>query len=148
VFLNANSGDKNETIDKEVLLANEVCEANRRDHLYIEALLRGLNYLTEIALAPLENILQDSRLETIMNKDNYDEKVEHCYKNASILAKLVGFLDHIQVKLGKSPVIKELAPKVTALFININPEPHPNLEMLIGLSQQSSSFSCAVQLLH
>ena len=116
MFLNAKSGDKNEAIDEEVF------EANSRDHLYIEALLRGLNYLTEMALAPLENILQDSRLDTIINKDKYDEKVEQCYKNASILAKIVGFLDHIQSKIGKSPLIEELAPKITALLIDINPE--------------------------
>jgi hypothetical protein len=122
VFLNANSDDKNEVIDKEVARAKEVSEGNIRDHLNIETLLRGLNYLTEMALAPLENILQDSRLDTNINKDKYEEKVEQCYGNASILAKLVGFLDQIQVKTGKTPVIEELAPKIMALLIDINPE--------------------------
>jgi hypothetical protein len=120
--MNANSDDKSEVIDKEVAPAKEVSDANMQDHLYIEALLRGLNYLTEIALEPLENILQDSRLDTNINKDKYDEKVDQCYANASILAKLVGFLEHIQVKTGKTPVIKELPNKIITLLIDFNPD--------------------------
>ena len=120
--MNANSDDKSEVIGEEVALAEEISEANIRDHLHIETLLRSLNYFTEMALAPLENILQDSRLDTNINKDKYDEEVDHCYANASILAKLVGFLDHIQAKTCKTPVIKELAPKIMALLIDINPE--------------------------
>ena len=108
-----------ETIKDNSKVAEDVTEERNDEDMYIVTLLKGLDTITEIAVAPLEEILCDARLDP--DKKTYLEKSENCYKNASLLSKLGAFMDVIQTKTGTTPDIESLPVKITKMLIDINP---------------------------
>jgi hypothetical protein len=106
-------------IEEQFKSPEEGIEERSDQDTYIVTLLKGLDTLTDKAVTPLEEILSDARIDT--DKTKYVEKVENCYRNGSILNKLLQFLDLIQTKTGTTPEIEGLATKIMQLLVDINP---------------------------
>ena len=92
----------------------------KEEHAYIGALIRGLQKITRISINPMAEILRDCSLDS--DKDKYEDRIINCFKNASLLSKVRGFLDQIEKICGKAQHIQDLLDQITTLLININPK--------------------------
>ena len=92
----------------------------KEEHAYIGALLQGLEKITRISINSMAEILRDCSLDS--DKDKYEDRIINCFKNASLLSKVRGFLDQIEKICGKAQQIQDLLELITTLLININPK--------------------------
>ena len=68
----------------------------------------------------MAEILKDCSLDS--DKVKYEDRIINCFKRASLLSKVRGFLDQIEKICGKAQQIQALLEEITAMLININPK--------------------------
>ena len=87
----------------------------KEQHAYIGALLRGLEKITKISTYPITEILKDCSLDS--DKVKYEDRIINCFKRASILSKVRGFLDQIERICGKAPQIQSLTDEIPKMLM-------------------------------
>ena len=92
----------------------------KEEHAYIGALLRGLESITRISMKPMAEILRDCSMDS--DKDKYEDRIKNCFKNASLLSKVRGFLNQVEKICGKAQHIQDLLEQITEMLISINPK--------------------------